>query len=75
MTREFIEVVLEKKVEGYRKRRGARHEYQIWKDGEFKTTSSSKMSIEEFYNDYYSRKDKAYFYNEDMFRISITFEN
>ena len=72
---EFIEVILEKKVEGLRKRRSARHECQIWEDGEFKRTSSCKLTLEEFYNEYYSRKDKAYFYHEDMFRISITFEN
>ena len=75
MKQEFIQVVLEKKVEGLRKRRSATHEFQEWIDGDFKRISSCKISIEEFYNEYYSRKDKAYFYDENMFRITITFEN
>ena len=70
--KEFITVTLNKKVEGLRKRESATHQFE---DGDFKRKSGSRISVSEFWNDYYSRKHIALSYYETEFFISITFEN
>ena len=70
--KEFITVVLNKKVEGLRKRESATHQFE---DENFNKKSSSKITVAEFWNDYYSRKHVAHSFYETDFFISITFEN
>lgn len=72
MATEYVRVTLIKPDGVTRKRTSVRHEFL---NDDFKTTSSERINIKEFYKDYYSRKKTAWCVYESEHMISLTFEN
>lgn len=68
---EFIQVTL-KKPNTHRKRTSCTHKYL---DGFLNEKSSSKITMKEFYEYYYSRKEKAFTVIEETDFIALIFEN
>jgi hypothetical protein len=72
MTTEYVRVTLIKPDGITKKRTSVRHEFL---NEDLKATSKERISIKEFYNDYYSRKSTAWCVYESEHMISLTFEN
>jgi hypothetical protein len=72
MTTEYVRVTLIKPDGITKKRTSVRHEFL---NEDFKATSKERISIKEFYDDYYSRKSTAWCVYESDEMISLYFEN